>query len=54
VDGLFFTPQEAIERFEEFGDLFRQVVKKAQRLLVDYRVIFNQQRAQNVSQRRSS
>src|SRR5215213_10279698 len=51
VDGLFFTPQEAIERVEEFGDPFKPVLKKVQRLPADLRRYF--QRQQQVQTSRS-
>ena len=40
ADALFFTPQEAIERVEEFGDLFKPVLKKVQRLPAELRRYF--------------
>ena len=40
ADALFFTPQEAIERAEEFGDLFKPVLKKVQRLPAELRRYF--------------
>src|SRR5215213_7462012 len=41
VDELFFTPQEAIERVEKFGDLFKPVLKKVQRLPAELRHYFD-------------
>jgi len=43
VDALFFTPREAIERVEEFGDLFKPVLKKVQRLPTELRRYFERQ-----------
>lgn len=43
ADALFFTPQEAIERVERFGDLFKPVLKKVQRLPDELRRYFNRQ-----------
>jgi bifunctional non-homologous end joining protein LigD len=43
VDELFFTPQEAIERVEEYGDLFKPVLKKVQRLPAELRRYFQRQ-----------
>lgn len=42
VEALFFTPEEAIERAEESGDLFKPVLKKAQRLPAELRRYFQQ------------
>jgi bifunctional non-homologous end joining protein LigD len=43
VDAFFFTPQEAIERVEEYGDLFKPVLKKVQRLPAELRRYFQRQ-----------
>ncbi|MEN3325828.1 MAG: bifunctional non-ous end joining protein LigD [Acidobacteriota bacterium] len=43
VDVLFFTPDEAIERVERLGDLFKPVLKKVQRLPVELRRYFQRQ-----------
>lgn len=40
VDELFFTPNEAIERAEKLGDLFKPVLKKVQRLPAELRRYF--------------
>ena len=40
VEALFFTPQEAIERVESSGDLFKPVLKKVQRLPAELRRYF--------------
>lgn len=43
VDALFFTPRKAIERVEEFGDLFKPVLKTVQRLPTELRRYFERQ-----------
>src|SRR3569832_180346 len=49
VDALFFTPQEAIERVEEFGDLFKPVLKKVQRLPAHLRRYFQRRQHDQTS-----
>jgi bifunctional non-homologous end joining protein LigD len=49
VDALFFTPEEAIKRVEEFGDLFKPVLKKVQRLPAQLRRYFQQQQHADTS-----
>ncbi len=46
ADALFFTPEQAIERAEEQGDLFKPVLTKVQRLPAEVRRFFDQQRVQ--------
>src|ERR1051325_9475522 len=41
VDALFFTPDEAIERVESLGDLFKPLLKKVQRLPAELHRYFN-------------
>lgn len=45
VDSLFFTPTQAVERLEEFGDLFKPVLKVKQTLPAEVRRYFAQERA---------
>lgn len=45
VEQLFFTPEEAIERVEKLGDLFKPVLKKVQRLPAELRRHFERQQA---------
>ena len=45
ADQLFFTPQEAIERVEELGDLFKPVLKKVQRLPAELQRYFKREQA---------
>jgi bifunctional non-homologous end joining protein LigD len=45
AESLFFTPEQAIERVEEFGDLFKPVLRQKQRLPTELRRYFDQQRA---------
>ncbi len=45
AESLFFTPQEALERVEERGDLFKPVLTKVQKLPAEVRRYFEQQRA---------
>jgi bifunctional non-homologous end joining protein LigD len=45
ADSLFFTPQQALERVEERGDLFKPVLKQVQKLPADLRRYFVRQRA---------
>ena len=40
VEALFFTPQQAIERVKEFGDLFKPVLKQVQKLPAELRRYF--------------
>ena len=49
ADALFFTPEEAIKRVEEFGDLFKPVLKKVQRLPAQLRRYFQQQQHADTS-----
>src|ERR1044071_9281795 len=49
VDELFFTPEEAIKRVEELGDLFKPVLKKVQRLPAQLRRYFQQQQHADTS-----
>jgi bifunctional non-homologous end joining protein LigD len=39
---LFFTPEEALERLENVGDLFKPVLKKVQKLPSDLRKYFEE------------
>lgn len=45
AEQLFFTPQEAIARVEELGDLFNPVLKKMQRLPVELQRYFKREQA---------
>jgi bifunctional non-homologous end joining protein LigD len=45
ADSLFFTPQQALERVEQLGDLFKPVLKQVQRLPADLRHYFERQRS---------
>jgi bifunctional non-homologous end joining protein LigD len=45
ADSLFFTPQQALERVEQLGDLFKPVLKQVQRLPADLRRYFERQRS---------
>src|ERR1041384_6060227 len=47
IDALFFTPEEAIARAEEKGDLFKPVLKKVQRFPAELRHYFEQQERSN-------
>ena len=51
VDELFFTPHEAIERVEEYGDLFKSVLKKVQQLPAELRRYFQRQQHAQTSRR---
>jgi bifunctional non-homologous end joining protein LigD len=42
---LFFTPEQAIERVKEVGDLFKPVLKQVQRLPLELRRYFEQQKS---------
>jgi bifunctional non-homologous end joining protein LigD len=42
ADQLFFTPEEALDRVENVGDLFKPMLKKVQRLPSDIRKYFEQ------------
>ena len=42
ADDLFFTPEEAIERTEQLGDLFKPVLKKVQKLPPQLRKYFEE------------
>jgi bifunctional non-homologous end joining protein LigD len=53
AEALFFTPEEAIERVEVAGDLFKPILTKVQKFSGELRRYFKQQRAQR-SQRGSS
>lgn len=44
-ESLMFTPEETLERLEEVGDLFKPVLKKAQKLPAEVRRYFEQQRS---------
>ena len=46
ADGLFFTPEEAIERVKKLGDLFKPVQTQVQRFSGELRRYFQQQREQ--------
>jgi bifunctional non-homologous end joining protein LigD len=46
TDALFFTPEEAIARVKEVGDLFKPVLNQVQRLPAELRRYFEQQRLQ--------
>src|SRR5215204_7481356 len=46
TDELFFTPEEAIERVEQHGDLFKPVLTQVQKLPAELRHYFEQQRTQ--------
>jgi bifunctional non-homologous end joining protein LigD len=43
ADALFFTPTEALDRVKELGDLFKPVLKQAQRLPPEVRRVFKAQ-----------
>ena len=45
ADRLFFTPQQALERVEQLGDVFKPVLKQVQRLPADLRRYFERQRS---------
>ena len=45
TEALFFTPEEAIKRAEELGDLFKPVLKQVRRLPTELRRYFEQQRS---------
>jgi bifunctional non-homologous end joining protein LigD len=49
VEELFFTPQEAINRVEKFGDLFKPVLKKKQRLPSELRRYLQRQQHSQTS-----
>jgi bifunctional non-homologous end joining protein LigD len=53
AEALFFTPEEAIARVEDAGDLFKPVLTKVQKFSGELRRYFKQQRAQR-SQRGSA
>ena len=40
VDSLFFTPEEALERVEQLGDLFKPVITKVQKFPAELRRYF--------------
>src|SRR5688572_17716476 len=44
-ESLLFTPEETIERLEEVGDLFKPVLRKVQKLPLEVRRYFEQQRS---------
>ena len=46
AEALFFTPDEAVVRAKELGDLFKPVLKKVQRLPAEVRRYFEQERSQ--------
>lgn len=46
ADALFFTPEEALERVEKLGDLFKPVLTKKQTLPAEVRRFFEQQQKQ--------
>jgi bifunctional non-homologous end joining protein LigD len=46
ADALFFTPNEALERVKETGDIFKPVLRKVQRLPAEVRRYFAQDRVQ--------
>jgi bifunctional non-homologous end joining protein LigD len=54
AEELFFTPQEAIERAEKLGDLFKPVLKKVQRLPAELRRYFQQQQHAQTSRRKEA
>ena len=45
TDALFFTPEEALKRVEEVGDLFKPVLTQVQKLPLEVRRYFEQQRS---------
>jgi len=45
AEGLFFTPQQAIERVEEYADVFNPVLKQVQKLPAELRRYFEKQGA---------
>jgi bifunctional non-homologous end joining protein LigD len=45
AEQLFFTPNQAIERVEKLGDLFKPVLKQVQKLPLELRRCFEQQRS---------
>lgn len=53
AEALFFTPEEAIKRVEDAGDLFKPVLTKVQKFSGELQRYFRQQRAQR-SQRGSA
>src|SRR5215216_3993423 len=44
ADALFFTPEDALKRFEKNGDLFKPLLKKVQKLPAELRRFFERQR----------
>src|SRR5919112_1895676 len=46
IDSLFFTPEEALERVEQFGDLFKPVLTRVQKFPAELRRYFQQERVQ--------
>lgn len=49
AESLFFTPEEAIERVEDAGDLFKPVLTKVQKFSGELQRYFKQQRSQRCS-----
>ena len=47
ADSLFFTPQEALKRVEELGDLLKPVLTRVQKLPLEVRRFFEQQRTRS-------
>src|SRR5215211_6936633 len=47
VEALFFTPEETLKRVEKIGDLFKPLLTRVQRLPVEVRRFFEQQRVQS-------
>lgn len=47
VDSLFFTPEKALERVEQLGDLFKPVLTKVQKFPAELRRYFQQERVQS-------
>jgi bifunctional non-homologous end joining protein LigD len=45
ADSLFFTTQQALERVEQAGDIFKPLLKQVQKLPADLRRYFERQRA---------
>ena len=45
ADALFFTPEEALDRVQKLGDLFKPVLKQVQKLPAELRRYFEQERS---------
>ena len=51
TDALFFTPEEAVERAKELGDLFKTLLTKVQELPAEVRRYFEHERLQRSKRR---